>query len=199
MNRVCLLVAGLVCATALQAETQAVQWNRFADQLYQLHLKTIAAQPTRIEESTQAYEGDMAKNYTYRETQYFAAGSGKLLSKLQVDQDDPSKRYYLEVNVHDKQGRVTRDYIALYLPWAMRQPARAFISLHAHPGELHAFRQFDASGQRILELCEGRLQGKKVSLLFEEAELDKTPEASEAYRACFGGLPMQAGEYLVPQ
>lgn len=197
--RLILLVVGCVCATALQAETQAERWNRFADQVYQLHLKTIAAQPARSEESTQAYEGDMAKNYTYRETQFFAAGSNKLLSKLRVDQDDPSKRYYLEVNVLDSQGRVARDYIALYLPWAMRQPARTFISLHAYPGELHAFRQFNASGQRILELCEGRLQGEKVMLLFEEAELDKTPEPSAAYRACFGGLPLQAGEYLSPQ
>jgi hypothetical protein len=199
MKRLIMFVVGLACTTALQAETQAVRWNRFADQVHQLHLKTIAAQPTRSEESTQAYEGDMAKNYTYRETQFFTANSGKLLSKLRVDQDDPSKRYYLEVNVLDRQGRVARDYIALYLPWSMSQPARTFISLHAYPGELHSFRQFNASGQRILELCEGQLQGKKVMLLFEDAELDKTPEASEAYRACFGGLPLQAGDYLSPQ
>jgi len=199
MKRLILFVAGLICATAVQAETQAVRWNRFAEQVYQLHIKTIAAQPTRTEETTQAYEGDMAKNYTYRETQYFSANSGKLLSKLRVDQDDPSKRYYLEVNVLDNQGHVARDYIALYLPWSMSQPARTFISLHAYPGELHAFRQFNASGQRFLELCEGRLNGKTVMLLFEEAELDKTPEPSEAYRACFGGLPLQAGEYLNPQ
>lgn len=199
MKQGILLVVGLMCATALQAATQAERWNRFADQVYQLHLKTIEAQPVRSEETTQAYEGDMAKNYAYRETQFFAAGSNKLLSKLRVDQDDPSKRYYLEVNVLDNQGRVARDYIALYLPWAMGQPARTFISLHAYPGELHAFRQFNASGQRTLEICEGRLQGKKVSLLFEDAELDKTPESSDAYRACFGGLPAQAGEYLSPQ
>lgn len=198
MKQLILFVVGCVCATASQAETQAERWNRFADQVYQLHLKTIAAQPIRSDESTQAYEGDMAKNFTYRETQYFAAGSGKLLSKLRVDQGDPGKRYYLEVNVLDSQGRVARDYIALYLPWDLRQPARTFVSLHHYPGELHAFRQFNASGQRILELCEGRLQGNKVILLFEEAELDKTPEASEAYRACFGGLPVQVGEYLTP-
>ncbi|MBT9613475.1 MAG: hypothetical protein IV108_09455 [Burkholderiales bacterium] len=199
MKRLIWLVVGLVCATALQAETQAERWNRFADQVYQLHLKIITAQPTRSEESTHAYEGDMAKNYTYRETQFFSVGSNKLLSKLRVDQSDPSKRYYLEANVLDSQGRVARDYIALYLPWAMSQPARTFISLHAYPGELHAFRQFNATGQRILEICEGRLQGKKVMLLFEEADLDKTPEASEAYRACFGGLPVQVGEFLNSQ
>ena len=186
------------CASSLQAETQAVQWNRFAEEVYQLHLKNIAAQPVRSEESVQAYEGDMAKNYTYRETLYFVAGSGKLLSKLQAHQDDPNKRYYLEVNVLDSQGRVARDFIALYLPWSLKQPARTLINLHAYPGELHAFRQFNASGQRVLEICEGKLQGKRVSLLFEELELEKTPEASEAYRTCFAGLPMQAGEYLSP-
>lgn len=193
-----ILFAALMSATAAQAVTQAERWNRFAGEVYQLHLRTIEAQPVRSEETTQAYEGDMAKDYAYRETQTFAAGSGKLLSKLRVDQDDPSKRYYLEVNVLDDQGRVARDYIALYLPWAMGQPARTFISLHAYPGELHAFRQFDASGQRVLELCEGKLQGKKVRLLFEEAELEKTPEASDAYRACFSGLPAQADAYLSP-
>lgn len=199
MKSLILFVAGLVCATASQAETQAERWNRFAEQVHQLHLKTIAAQPVRIEESMHDYEGDKAKDYGYRETRFFAANSGKLLSKEHVDQNDASKRYYLEVNVLDKQGRVARDYIALYLPWSMKQPARTFISLHAYSGELHAFRQFNASGERILEICEGKLQGKKVSLLFEGVELDKTPEASEAYRVCFAGLPLQAGEYLKPQ
>lgn len=199
MKHLFLIVAGLMCATALQAETQAVRWNRFAEQVYQLHLKTIAAQPIRTEASEHDYEGDQAKDFGYRETRFLNADSGKLLSKMHVDRNDENKRYYLEVNVLDKQSRVARDYIALYLPWSMKQPARTFISLHDYPGELHAFRQFNASGERILEICGGKLHGKSVNLLFEGAELDKTPEASEAYRVCFAGLPLQAGEYLSPR
>ena len=106
--------------------------------------------------------------------------------------------------MHDDQGRVVRDYAAAYLPEGRNAPIQTLINLHAYNGGLHAFRQFDASGSRIYEFCEGNHGGEPVRLQLFEEDLVGTSEAAErilaspVYSACFEGLPAQAGRYLDP-
>ena len=111
----------------------------------------------------------------------------------------------IEVYVRDDEGRVLRDYGASFLTTHRNSPVQTLINLHNYDQGLHGFRQFDASGDRIYEFCEGRYQGEAVQIrLFEDdlvgtdPRMDRVMESAE-YEACFGGLPAGPGEYLTPQ
>ena len=95
-----------------------------------------------------------------------------------------------------KDGRVVRDYGALYLPWAHNAP---IITLHRYHDDLHAMRQFNASGERIYEQCRGTLAGAKVDIELDWGEISPRSAASPTYRECFEGLQEIAGIYLTPQ
>lgn len=180
-------------------EDHVTVWNRFADKAYELHQRQLAGRDIRQTEETGEYGGAAARGYGYREISYYDARTGLLLSRVRVDRDRPKILHIVEAFIYDEQGRVARDFAAIYLPWAQHAPMRTLISLHRYNNDLHAYRQFDASGERIYEQCKGLYAGQKVDISLEQQEIDPRTTASGAYQACFAGVQQTAGVYLSPQ
>lgn len=178
-------------------------WNAFADALFALHRHRLAGRKVRTEESTGGYGGSVGDPAFYREVEYFDAVSGQLLSRIQWERKNPDAIHVIEVFIYDDRGRVTRDYLAAYLPQFRNAPVQTLINLHDYTEGLHSFRQFDASGNRIYEQCRGRYFDRPVHISLEEDQLSRSsaagaPERSPAYLACFEYLPLRAGSYLNP-
>lgn len=180
-------------------EDRVATWNRFAASVCALHGERLAAHEVRRMERTGEYGGTMAKGHYYREASYTDARSGALLGRVRTDRDRPEELHSVEINIHDADGRVLRDYAAIYLPWSQNAPIRTFINLHGYNGELHAYRQFDASGQRLYERCTGRHAGMAVDLSLYEDEIRPEVVVTEIYRSCFSAIPDTAGVYRIPQ
>lgn len=180
-------------------EDQVTAWNRFATKVFALHKQRLTGREVRTTETTGEYGGVMAKGYFYKETSYHDARNGQLLSRVRVDRDKPEVLHIVEVFLYDDQGRMTRDYAAIYLPWSQNAPMRTMINVHRHQPDLHAYRQFDASGNRIYEKCQGTAAGAKVEISLEQQDINARTTASEAYRNCFAGIQDTAGVYLSPQ
>ena len=210
-SRALLLVGALVAAAAAawaapepgrmhEDRSHVRRWNAFADAVVALHERQVRAHRVRTEESVGGYAG---MPDFYREVRYYDADSGRLLSKVQYEREGGAV-HAIEVYVYGDGGRVVRDYAAAFLPGFRNAPVQTLVNLHHYNGGLHAFRQFDASGVRIYEACEGTWQGRPVSLRLFEDDLHDTEGdgarvmASAEYRACFEGLPLEAGPYLRP-
>ena len=200
-------LAGLLFMGAVQAaeplkqdNQHVITWNRFAQQVYQLHRQLT--QKPGISKQTQT-GGYAQMPEFYREERFYQGD--RLISKVQWEQDHPERFHTVEVFIHDDQGRVIRDYIAAYLPTYRNAPTQTLVSLHRYQDQLHAFRSFDASGYRVIERCTGSLNGQNVNLLLDENEIyealgdSQGIMASEIYQACFGDLQTGAGKYLTPQ
>lgn len=182
-------------------DAKARQWNAFADNLYRLHQRQIEGRKIREAEQFGSYAG--LPDF-YREVNYFDADNGRLLSRIQWERQNPDRIHTIEVYVYDEQGRVSRDYMAWYLPNARNAPRQTAINLHSYAEDRHGWRQFDGSGVRTYEKCT-RLPDEK--LVFELAEeriehAEETPGSvahGPDYKRCFGNLPKTAGRYLTPQ
>ena len=130
---------------------------------------------------------------------------GKLLSRVSWEIEIPENIHVIEVYVYNKEGKVIRDYSAAFLPVYRNAPNQTLISLHQYNKNLHAFRSFDASGDRILERCEGNYNGKEISFMLDEDELyefmndEKGVMYSDEYKLCFNNLQETLGKYLKPQ
>lgn len=191
------LLSMLLWAQAVQADSQ---WLLFRKDLLALHEKLTKEVPVRVEASEpQPYQGEAAKGFFYQDFDYYDQATGRLISHIRRAPDAPDLVYEIDVYVYDAAGRVTRDYSALMVPWQMEHPARTFINLHDYPGELHVFRQFDASGEIFYESCEGRLDGKKIRMDLESIDIGPKLRATSSYQACFGRLPLNPGAYIKPQ
>ena len=180
-------------------DNHVVSWNRFAVNTYNLHKQRLANKEVRLTEVMGEYGGLAAKGIFYKETSYHDARTGLLLSRIRVDRDKPEILHIAEVFIHDGQGRLIRDFAALYLPWSQNAPMQTMINVHHHTPYLHAYRQFDASGERIYEQCKGTASGAKMDISLEQQEINARSTASAAYQACFEGVPDTAGIYLNPQ
>lgn len=182
--------------------THVRDWNAFAAACLDLHERQLAGREVRTEERVGGYVNDPQ---FYREVDYYDRDSGALLSRVQWEREDPDRVHTIEVFVRDGEGRVVRDYSAAYLPGRRNAPVQTLINLHAYNGDLHAFRQFDAGGDRIYEFCEGRLDGEEVQIRLFEDDLVGVSEpadrimGSPAYAACFDGVPREPGRYLDPR
>lgn len=179
-------------------EDHVTSWNRFAAKVYDLHKRQIAGREIRQTEVTEEYHGTAARGYAYKETHYHDARTGLLLSRVRVDRDRPEILHIVEVFVHDSQGRVLRDFASIYLPMAQNAPIRTLINLHQYNDDLHAYRQFDASGERVYEQCKGMHAGEMVDISLEQQDIGPPATASDAYHACFAGVQETAGAYLAP-
>jgi hypothetical protein len=209
--RLCALaLLTVLCATA-RAElppidpdaTHTERWNWFAGAVLALHEQRIAG---REIETRRRIGGYARRPAFYEEVKYIDAASGQLLSVIQWEREQPDNLHWIEVYVRDEAGRVVRDYSAAFLPTSRSQPQQALINLHAYNGGLHAFRQFDATDNRIYEHCEGELNGEPVRIRLFELDIIRmrgepgTVMASPEYQACFEGLPQDsAGPYLTPR
>lgn len=204
-------VLGLMMSAAVAAEKKESTlkvdkpkvnaWNTFADKLYDLHNTLISQHEVRTESERGGYaeQPDL-----YTETRYYDKKSNRLLSRVQRMNDNPDLVHLIEINIYDEKGNLARDYLAVYLPVHRNAPIQTLINLHNHQGELHGFRQFDASGARIYEQCEGKYQGKAVMISLEEHEFGHGRSRkskvlkSDTYKQCFAGIPESAAAYLDP-
>lgn len=212
--KVLLLVAGLILAaqvSSVSGETRVVDpntsqvasWNRFVDKLYELHQRQVA-RAGKVRQSERVGGYHRLPGF-YREVSYFDESDGRLLGLIRWERAQPKRIHSIDVNVYDAAGRVIRDYSATYLPEGRNSPYQTLVNLHHYVAELHAFRQFDASGNRLYEDCKGTSAGKPVAigldifaLIQEEGKRDGVLE-SPVYNECFGNLATTAGEYLNPQ
>lgn len=181
---------------------QSERWNRFAEAVYVLHERQVEGRRIETSEEIGSYGGYPK---FYREVRYSDSASHRLLSRIRWESKYANRVHQIEVFVYDDEGRVLRDYAAIYLPDGRHAPVVTLINLHRYHEGLHAFRQFDASRNKIYENCEGNYQSKKLSIDLDEDDLldaEDDPEGiffTEAYRACFDGLPETVGGYLQPQ
>ncbi len=212
--RILFLVAGLILAVqsaSVSGETrvidsdtsQVASWNRFVDKLYALHQRLIVA-AGKVRQSERVGGYHRLPGF-YREVSYYAESDGRLLGVIRWERAQPKRIHSIDVNVYDDRGRVIRDYSATYLPEGRNSPYQTLVNLHHYTAELHAFRQFDASGNRLYEDCKGTSAGKPVAigldifaLVRDEGKRDGVVE-SPVYKECFGNLATSAGEYLNPQ
>ncbi len=186
-------------STVHEDHAQVEQWNRFADRLYEVHRKRVAAIPVRVEAREGGYGGDFSAGFRFVETSYFDRASGRLLDRIRVNKAKPKILHTIELNFYDPQGRVIRDYTAAWLPNFHNAPYQTLIDLYSYHGKLKAFRQWDASGEVLREQCEGPYMGKDVSLSYEDYEIPTDPwQESGVYLACFAALPKTAGKWLNP-
>lgn len=174
---------------------QVGEWNRFANRLLAVHRRFLRSYPVRTEEETGGY-ADLPE--FYREVSYFDSRTDRLLSRIRWERDRPDAVHVIEIFFYDDIGRVERDYSAAFLPNYRNAPYQTLINLHRYTDGLHAFRQFDASGDRLYEYCHGSWFDEPVLIALDEP-LVATPDTllnSEAYIACFGFVPVAAGNYL---
>jgi len=187
---------------ALKEDKGHVQtWNGFADSILKLHGDINNQQSLRKEVASGGYAHDPS---FFIEERYYSKDSGQLVSRICWERDNPEKLHTIEVNVHDKQGRVVRDYSAAYLPEYRNAPVQTLLNLHYYNGDLHSFRQYDAGGDLIYESCEGSWQGKNVQIHLDEDDMFGTASEDQAmnsvaYKACFDGHSKRAGIYINPQ
>jgi hypothetical protein len=174
-------------------------WNKFAADTLRLHNQLTAGKNLQVKTRIGSYAN--VKDF-YIEHRYL--NNGKLISQVQWEKDNPETLHTIEVYVHDDKGRVIRDFLAAYLPFYHNAPTQTLASFHHYNGNLHAFRSFDATGDKVLERCTGKdRKGQEVNLLLDEDDLLNDPDdliGSKEYDNCFAGLKQQQlGKYIIPQ
>jgi hypothetical protein len=221
------VIIGLLLAASHGGDVHAAtdahsrKWNAFVDAVYAFHQQRLETHDIR---TTTAVGGYPRHPDFYDDVSYYDAKTGRLLSKVLWQRDNggtldwakshlgiqpPRDRDHLhsiEVYIYDDKGRVIREYSATYLPNYRGAPTQTLVFLHRYNGDLHAFRSFDASGIPQYEKCTGTWMGKAVDIELDEDEIFELrtgggteTSRSPAYRACFAGLPEQAGDYLTPR
>ncbi len=196
------LTASVVQAGSLKEDNVHVRnWNQFATDLYDYHKKFISNKKITIKSK----KGGYANHKEFYLEKEFYDEHGKLLSRVSWELEDPQDLHVIEIFIYNNNGKVIRDYTAAYLPVYRNAPTQTLISLHQYNQELHAFRTFDASGDRILERCEGQYNDKTISFMLDEDELyeligdEKGFMYSKDYNLCFDNLQESLGKYLKPQ
>ena len=185
-------------------DMQTTVWNKFANTLYRLHKNIANKNDLIITSKHGSYGGELFGHINYNESEYVRKEDNLLISRIRKIKGGHGNFHTLEVYIYDEQGRVTRDYVAAYLPKFRNAPYQTLINLHYYDDDLHAYRQFDASGRRIFESCNGSIFNEEVELLLEDYEIpDHISELDgalrqEAYRSCFGQIPKDVGMYIDP-
>lgn len=186
--------------TSVQINQEEVdRWNNFANSLLTVHRTLNTSATTKIVKRTGAYGGEYARDYRFVEEDYVDSNTKQLLSRVRWHNKKKRLFHTIEVFVYDANNKLIRDYTAAYLPYDRNAPYQTLINFHSYNDGLHAYRQFDASGDRLFEKCEGKRWGGDVLLLLEDYEMPVTPfDYSGTYLACFSDLPLSAGPYLNP-
>ncbi len=175
--------------------------NLFAERLYVLHQHQTTQNEIFQKESSGGYRGG---DDFYREVKYYDKKSGNLLSRVMWEIDKPEQIHEIEVFVYDDEDKLKRDYLAAFLPVHRNAPVQALINLHHQNDELKSFRQFEVSGQKIYEYCEGKFFGEPLNISFDDNDFveysQETMKAmeSEEYLACFGKTRATLGDYVNP-
>lgn len=176
-------------------------WNQFAQRLYILHQHQIAQHETFQKESKGGYMGG---GDFYREVKYFDKKSRRLLSRVLWEIENPEQIHEIEVFVYDANGKLKRDYLTAYLPGHRNAPVQTLINFHYQNDELKSFRQFDVSGQKIYERCEGTFLNDPLNIALDDSDFAEYSEEtmkimeSQEYQACFGHTIAILGDYINP-
>ncbi len=176
-------------------------WNQFAERIYILHQHQLSQHPTYTRESKGGYMGN---EEFYREVKHFDKKSGRLLSRVLWEIENPDQIHEIEVFVYDNNGRLKRDYLAAFLPGHRNTPVQTLINFHYQNDELKSFRQFDASGEKIYERCQGKFFGAPVEIALTDTDFaaydSQTAKLmeSEEYLSCFQNTIAALGEYNNP-
>lgn len=180
---------------------QVNDWNSFAQDLYALHKEQLSRHEVKETVKMGGYRG---KKDFYKEVTYTDAQTGRVLSRIQWEIENPENIHVIEVFQHDEKGQLSCDYTAAFLPGYRNAPVQTLVALHSFNEGLHAFRSFDASGDAVFERCNGVYKGKEIDFDFEDHEIEnmrseangimKTPE----YQACFSKIDLNAAEFLPP-
>lgn len=186
-----------------EAQQQSRQWNRFVDDLYQMHLEQIQKHPVYKKMRVGGYSG---RPRFYDEIEYYNKNTELLISTLQWERENPEKLHSISVSYYNEDGQVIKDYSAAFLPIHRNAPIQTLITLHYYNKGLHAYRVFDASLNRIYEVCKGQYQGKKVYLDLDDdyGELSEALETQDGimstpvYRACFGDREVDHSQLALP-
>ncbi|MBL4691667.1 MAG: tetratricopeptide repeat protein [Rhodospirillales bacterium] len=173
------------------------QWNTFVDDLLLVHRKRLE---TGNIKKTKRLSGYSRQPDYFREIEYRDAANGHLLSRIRWERENPDTAQMIEIFFYDRQGRVSVDYLAAYLPGYRNAPYQTLINIHRHDSELSAFRQFDASGELLFQKCQGDYFNRKVAIFLDDVDIPPDPSqvSEDLYTACFGLLPVSAGRYLKP-
>lgn len=185
---------------SMQEDKQQVNgWTQFFNSLIKTH-RWYQQNHTIREVSS---KGGYATNPDfYREVSYYDKKSNRLLSRIQWVKDKPDVIHMIEVFMYDEQGRVDRDYLAAYLPGYRNAPIQTLINFHNYNDAMHAYRQFDASGDLIYEQCQGRYFNEDITFSIEEHEFEdyrnESSDSFQTYLACFEMLPKELGQFMHP-
>ncbi len=171
---------------------------KFHQALYELHLQTIGDKQLRLVESVGQYNGSAAGDYRYRDTRYYDAASGHLLSRIIRDADRPDAIHIAEVNIYDSNGRIIRDFGSIALPTAPAFPVKTMINFHQYNKGLHSFRQFDTEGTITYESCNGLFENRKVNIALDGTDISPVATSTAEYKACFNGIDMGWSAYAIP-
>lgn len=177
------------------------RWNHFFNSLLELHKQYISSHDIEKKESLGGYVNQ--PNF-YREVSYYDKKSQRLLSKIQWEQKNPQQAHLVEIYIYDDQGRVDRDYLAVYLPGSRNAPIQTLINLHQYADDLHSYRQFDASGNRIYEHCERGKKNHNILIALEDDDIAMARRGldngvdKKIYQQCFEGIEETAINYLQP-
>ena len=186
-----------ISAQVNQAEVNA--WNKFADSLLTVHNSLVSKIETKVVKNFGSYGGEYSKDFRYLEISHFDKNSNKLLSRIRWHSKQKNIAHTIEIFVYNSRNKLVRDYVAAYLPYDRNAPFQTLINFHTYNDGLHAYRQFDASGDLLFEKCEGQLWGGNVSILLEDYEVPEKPfDYTATYLACFSDLPLSAGVFLDP-
>lgn len=183
-------------------ESESTIWNRFADDLYALHKKQIVGKSLEIKERMGGY---FNQDNFYKEQSFYDKKTGRLMSLIQWETQKPKNIHVIQVFIYDKKGRPRHDYAASFRIDDHDDPATTDINLFDYPKGLRVFRQFNASNEITYEDCEGKWQGKPVSIKLDVVDLEEfrdepnTIMTTPQYRVCFGRLPKTAASYIPPK
>ena len=183
--------------SAKESTDRIKQWNDFVDGLFLIHRRRLESMSIKKIERLGGYK-DMP-NY-FRDVEYRDAANDQLLSRIRWEQKNPDTAQIIEVFFYDKKGRILLDYLAAYFPGYRNAPYQTLINVHQHDSSLSAFRQFDASGDRLFEKCTGDFFGREVEIFLDEIDIPPDPSlvSEELYVSCFGLLPIVADHYMKP-
>ena len=183
-------------------------WKSFAEKVYRLHEKQLSGKSIR---TTSEPGGYMNHPNCYVEVSYFDEATGLLLSRIKWRTGQPDSVHVIEVFVYDEQHRLLRDYAVAFvavfyshLQSGADIPNQALVNLYNHNGSLSAFRSFDANDTFVYEACSGEYEGRSVDISLDDEEINGIGTDTNSllngkeYKACFGGMPSTAGEYLDP-
>lgn len=188
----------IILTSPATSHAASIDAAKFHQELYKLHQLITKDKPLRLVESEGRYQGSAAGKYGYKDTQYFDASNGRLLSHVIRDSDKPDAIHIVEVNIYDDSGRIVRDFGSITLPTSPGRPVRTFINFHQYNKGLHSFRQFDSDGEVTYESCNGKLENRKVNISLDGLDINPAATSSAEYKICFEGIKSDWANYAMP-